>query len=111
MFKIIFDNLKHSFYNIKYLYYYIYLLLLHVHGENSITIGINSNLPASISNINIHLEKELNEPKFSSGPTPAKPGPTLFNVAATAVKFVSKLLFSIAIKSIDATKIKQYKIK
>ena len=87
---------------------YNYFLFLHTHGENKIIIGTNSNLPANISNINTHLEKALNVPKFSIGPTPSRPGPMLLSVAATAVKFVSKLPFSKEIKSTDAANISTY---
>lgn len=38
-----------------------------------------------------------NRLKFPAGPTSPKPGPILFNVAATAVKFVSKSKLSIEI--------------
>ena len=40
------------------------------------------------------MEKGEKMEKFCVGPTISKPGPMLFNVAATAVKFVVKLKLS-----------------
>ena len=40
------------------------------------------------------FEKGENAAKFDAGPTPPRPGPMLLMVAATAVKFVIRSLFS-----------------
>lgn len=62
-------------------------------------MGNSSKRPASISNIRTYLEKLEKMEKFCVGPTISKPGPILFNVAATAVKLVVKLNSSILISS------------
>ena len=41
-----------------------------------------------MSNIKMYFENGEKKPKFPAGPTSSSPGPILFNVAATAVKFV-----------------------
>ena len=73
--------------------------------ENRISIGKISSLPASISNINTYLENVENIAKFPVGPTSSKPGPMLFRVAATAVKFVTKSKLSKLISSTEPAKI------
>ena len=59
-------------------------------GTNKSSIGNNSKRPANISNINTYFEKGEKCAKFCVGPTISRPGPMLFIVAATAVKFVIK---------------------
>lgn len=78
----------------------------HVLGANNINIGNNSNLPANISKINTILETSENCEKFPAGPVIPRPGPILFNVAATEVKFVIKSNSSNVIKNKDKTKIR-----
>lgn len=52
------------------------------------SMGKSSSRPASMSNISTHLDRGLNNAKFWVGPTSSSPGPILFRVASTAVKFV-----------------------
>ena len=59
-------------------------------GQNKRSIGYNSSLPASISKVKTSFEKYEYILKFAIGPTLASPGPILLNVAAMAVKLVSK---------------------
>ena len=59
----------------------------------------------SISKLKIIFEKQENAEKFSTGPTFARPGPTLFRVVNTAVKFVIKSKLSTEISSTDTLKI------
>ena len=70
-------------------------------GKNKISKGNSSNLPASISKVKIILENPENAAKFCVGPTASSPGPILFRVAATAVKFVVKLKLSIEISNVE----------
>ena len=72
------------------------------------SIGNNSKRPASISNISTYLEKSEKIEKFCVGPTSSKPGPILFNVAATAVKLVVKPKLSIPISNTDKKNITKY---
>ena len=67
-------------------------------------MGRISSLPASISNIRIYFEKTENCEKFPHGPTISSPGPILFKVAVTAVKFVVKSNPLRLISNIDMTK-------
>jgi len=64
-------------------------------------MGNNSSLPASISNINISFEGIEKKAKLQVGPTASSPGPILFMVAATAVKFVTRLCPSSESSSTD----------
>ena len=57
--------------------------------------GKSSSLPASISKIRMHLGMPENTEKLAVGPTSSRPGPMLFRVAATAVKFVTRSRSSI----------------
>ena len=54
-------------------------------------IGNNSSLPASILKVRASFDRGEKNAKFDVGPTPSRPGPTLFIVAVTAVKLVVKL--------------------
>ena len=54
--------------------------------------GKSSSLPASMSNIKTNLLSGEKRLKFCVGPTRFKPGPMLFMVVATAVKFVIRSL-------------------
>lgn len=83
----------------------------HVYGLSNTSIGNNSKRPASISNIKTNFENTENIPKFPVGPTNSSPGPILFNVATTAVKFVIKSKLSKAIAAVDNTNKRQYVIK
>ena len=74
-------------------------------GWNRISRGKSSRRPASISNISTHFEKMEKCAKFWVGPTISRPGPILFNVAITAVKFVTSPLFSKEINRIDVVNI------
>ena len=56
-----------------------------------------------MSKINTYFENVLKKPKLQVGLTKLRPGPILFIVAATAVKFVVKSKFSIDTKSNDKT--------
>ena len=66
--------------------------------------GNSSNRPASMSNIRTYFDILLKNPKFCTGPTWERPGPILFIVAATAVKFVEKSYPSMDTIRVDATK-------
>ena len=59
----------------------------HVSGMNSTSMGKISRRPASISKISTSFAGSAKQPKFCIGPAISKPGPMLFRVAATAVKF------------------------
>ena len=61
-----------------------------VSGAKSKSIGISSRRPASISKVSINFEGTEKNAKFAEGPTSARPGPTLFIAADTAVNFVTK---------------------
>lgn len=65
-----------------------YIYLRQALGENSTKIGKISNLPISISIERTIFESAEKALKFCVGPTLASPGPMLFKVATTAVKFV-----------------------
>ena len=52
-------------------------------------MGKISRRPASISKISTSLAGSAKPLKFRMGPTSSRPGPMLFMVAATAVKFVT----------------------
>ena len=45
--------------------------------------------------------------KFLVGPTPSRPGPILFKVEATAVKFVVRLKLSTLIKRVETSRMKK----
>ena len=74
-------------------------------------MGKSSSLPASISNISTHLDRGLNNAKFWVGPTNSRPGPILFNVAVTAVKFVIRSKLSREIIRTEAAKIRRYTLR
>ena len=73
--------------------------------------GKISNRPASMSKINTHLERQEKELKFPIGPTISRPGPILFNVAVTAVKFVIRSKLSREIIRTEAPKIRRYTLR
>ena len=53
-------------------------------------MGNSSSRPASISKESTSLDNGEKIPKFPVGPIRERPGPTLFKVVATAVKFVTR---------------------
>ena len=53
-------------------------------------MGNSSSRPASISKESTSLDSGEKIPKFPVGPISERPGPTLFNVVATAVKLVTR---------------------
>ncbi len=65
--------------------------------SNKITVQI-SNLPTSIQNDKTNFAKTEKCAKLLKGPTESSPGPTLPNVAATAVNAVA-MLFPSAVSS------------
>ena len=68
--------------------------------------GKISSLPTSISIDITIFDKLEKEPKLPKGPTSPSPGPTLFKVAAIAVKVVVRSKLSKEIRSTEAVKIK-----
>ena len=72
-----------------------------IDGWNMIKSGNNSNRPASILKINTHFDKSVKCAKFCVGPTRDNPGPILFMVAITEVKFVTKSFSSNAMIKIE----------
>lgn len=70
-------------------------------GWNKIKRGKSSKRPANILNINTHFDKSVKCAKFCVGPTIANPGPILFIVAITEVKFVTKSFSSNAMIKIE----------
>lgn len=56
----------------------------------------------------MHLEKGEKMEKFPVGPTRQKPGPTLFNVVATAEKLVVKSRLSTLINKNESSMIAKY---
>ena len=87
-----------------WLFFYFYFR--QVAGANKTSIGNTSKRPASISKIYTSFEKSLNPANEPAGPTAPSPGPMLFIVATTEVKFVVKSKPSKDINKSDTTKIK-----
>ena len=77
-----------------------------VFGVNKRIKGKISSLPASIAIDMTIFDKSEKAPKLPIGPTIPSPGPTLFKVAAIAVKLVVKSKLSSEIRRTDAAKIK-----
>lgn len=88
------------------LYFGVYCLRFrdHMPGTRSRMTGRSSRRPASIAKLNTSLEKFENPAKVDIGPTPARPGPILLSVAATAVKLVTRSLPSIVTSNRQTTK-------
>lgn len=103
----VFPSVKHPFYIFSSAFY----IFFQVDGENNNSIGNSSRRPASISNISTNLDKIEKPPKLQVGPTAPSPGPMLFKVAATAVKFDVKSKLSRLTISTDAAYRKKYVIK
>lgn len=74
-----------------------------IDGWNMMRRGKSSKRPANMSKIKIHFDKSVKCPKFWVGPTIDSPGPILFIVAITEVKFVTKSFSSREITKIDST--------
>ena len=94
-----------------YIFSSAFYIFFQVDGENNNSIGNSSRRPASISNISTNLDKIEKPPKLQVGPTAPSPGPMLFKVAATAVKFDVKSKLSRLTISTDAAYRKKYVIK
>ena len=76
-----------------------------VSRRKRIRIGNNSSRPASMSKERTSLDRGEKIPKFPVGPIKERPGPTLFKVVTTAVKFVTRSNSSKLMIKIDAAMI------
>ena len=85
-----------------------FYFLFHVPGISKTIIGNNSKRPANMLNIKTNFENGEKMEKFCVGPTISNPGPMLFNVATTAVKFVVKLKLYTLITKVESNNIEQY---
>ena len=72
-------------------------------GWKVIRSGKSSKRPASMSKMKTHLDRSVKCPKFWVGPTRERPGPMLFMVVVTAVKFVIKSFSSREMRRIETT--------
>ena len=70
-----------------------------------------SSLPINISRQNTIFDNGENAAKFSTGPTAAIPGPTLFIVVNTPLNDVAKSKLSIEINNTETINITMYAIK
>ena len=90
--------------------FFVYFLC-QVAGEKKIKSGNISSRPASISRESTIFPKGENCEKLFTGPTPARPGPTLLSVAEIAVKEVVRSKPSMRINKSEIVKTKIYVAK
>ena len=83
----------------------IYQNFFQVSRRKRIRIGNSSSRPDSISKERTSLDSGEKIPKFPVGPIRERPGPTLFKVVTTAVKFVTRSNSSKLMIKIDAATI------
>ena len=81
---------------------FYYQNFFQVSRRKRIRIGKSSSRPASISKARTSLDSGEKIPKFPVGPIRERPGPTLFKVVTTAVKFVTRSNSSKLMMKIDA---------
>ena len=91
--------------NISVLRFLFYQNFFQVSRRKRIRIGNSSSRPASISKERTSLDSGEKIPKFPVGPIRERPGPTLFKVVTTAVKFVTRSNSSKLMMKIDAATI------